>query len=753
MRVLPRHLLRLLLALASASAACGDDLAAPPLPPVADPIPYVDPTIGSGGFGYAAGSAFPGAAAPNGLAKVGPDTAGPFGTIAFLHYAGYWAGDDTIQGFSHLHLHGTGLPDYGLLALMPTDGPIDAARTAPDGYQSSFARDSEQAAPGYYAVTLDRGGIRVEITASAHAAHHRIQYAPGVAGQLVIDLGKHLASGAVESAEIALYPDEQRMSGRLRSLGGMTDAFGGHDLFFDAVTRQPWTASLVWSDGGAPAPGTAAAGSGVGCGLSFAPSAAPVEVQVGLSLVSAEAARANREAEMPAWDFAAARAAVEGAWRALLSRVEIEGGSEAERRMFYSALYRAFLMPTAASDVDGGYRFGAGEPAVADGFRFMTDMSLWDTYRTLHPLYDLLAPEVARDAARSLVAMAGALGFFPRWPIATGESGVMLGASAEIVLADALVKGVDDFDAAGAYAVLRAAALDPEAPAAGRGGRGDIDEYLELGYVPASRGRSASTTVEYAWDDRALASLAAALGEQADADRLAARSLGWRQLHDPAVGFVRARGADGSFPPAGDFDPTEFSDDYAEANAWQTLFSAFHDPAGMIELVGGEQALVDRLEELFNQAESDLAARPQDDMIASSLPRPFYWHGNEPDLHAAYLFALAGRPDRTARWVDWIRGALYRDDPGGLAGNDDGGTLSAWYVWSALGLYPVAGTDRYVLGAPLFARARVRLPGGTLTIEAAEGERTGQVLLDGAPVDGATIGHGDLAGGRTLRFE
>ena len=312
---------------------------------------------------------------------------------------------------------------------------------------------------------------------------------------------------------------------------------------------------------------------------------------------------------------------------------------------------------------------------------------------------------------------------------------------------------VDGDEAAGAYAVLRPAALDVEAPAAGRGGRGDVDEYLDLGYVPASRDRSASTTIEYAWDDRALSGLAAALGEEEDADLLDSRSLGWRQLFDAGLGFVRARNADGSWHSAGDFDPTAFTDEFAEANAWQTVFSALHDPEGMIELAGGPEAFAARLEELFAQAESDLAARPADDMIASSLPRPFYWHGNEPDIHAAYLFALAGRPDMTARWVDWIRASLYNDGAGGLAGNDDGGTLSSWYVWSALGLYPIAGTDRYVLGAPLFTRARVRLPGGTLTIEAASGDRQGRVLLDGEEQEGGEVRHADLIGGHTLSFE
>jgi predicted alpha-1,2-mannosidase len=727
----------------------GDD----PLPPVTDPIPYADPTIGSGGFGFAYGSAFPGAAAPHGLAKVGPDTSGEFGTLGFQHFSGYFYDDDTIQGFSHVHLHGTGATDYGVLTFMPTDAPVTAtAQTLPAGYQSTFAKETEVATPGYYAATLDRGGIVAEMTATAHAAHHRYTGAPHV----ILDLAKHLSGGEIPDAELTLIPAERRITGRLRHIGGMSGGFGGYDLWFDAVTLQDWTGQVVWSDAlGAPQDGTAASGTGVGAALSFA-AGAPVELQVGISLVSADGARANRETELGDRDFDATRAATEEAWRDLLSAVLVEGGTEAQRRIFYSSLYRAFLMPTAIGDADGTFRFGAGEPQAADGYRFLSDMSLWDTYRTLHPLYDLLYPESARDSVRSLHAMAQAHGCFPKWPIATGESGTMVGASAEVVLADAYVKGVTDFDAAGAYALLRAAAFDVTDPPGGRCGRGDIGEYLDLAYVPASRNRSASITVEYAWNDHALGQLAAALGEEADAALLADRAQGWRSLYDADVGFVRARNADGTWPPVlGGYDPVDFLDDYVEANGWQTLFSALHDVPGVIELLGGEAAVIARLEELFAESADDLIARPLAEVSSNAQPRPYYWHGNEPDIHVPYVFALAGRPDLAAQWVAWVRDELYNDGGAGLAGNDDGGTLSSWYVFTALGFYPIAGTDRYILNTPLFPRATVRLPGGTtLVIErTAAPDNAATISLDGTPVTGPELRHADLTAASTLLFE
>jgi predicted alpha-1,2-mannosidase len=721
-------------------------------------VAYADPFIGSGGFGYAYGSAFPGAAAPFGLAKVGPDTRGPYDLQRFLHYSGYWYGDDKIQGFSHLHLHGTGLADYGVLTVMPTDA-ADASRTTAAGYESAFDKGTEVAGPGYYAVTLDRGAIRAEITATEHAAHHRFTFPQAPAqGHLVFDLDHHLDSGEITSAQATLIPAERRITGQLHSVGGMSGGFGGYDVYFELRTRTAWATELVWAGGAAPAPGTQVSGQKVGFALSFDHAGAPVELQVGVSMVSPEGATNNLSAELPGWSFEDTRKATEEAWSALLGTVRIWGGTEAERRIFYSALYRAFLMPSVQSDTDGRYRFGPVDVIRdAQGFRFCSDLSLWDTYRTLNPLYVLVAPDRARDVAASLHAMAKETGFFPKWPLATGEAGSMLGASAEIVLADTYVKGVTDWDAAGAYPILRAAALDPVDPAGGRGGRGNVVPYMQYGYVPAGVGPSVSLTLEYSHDDFALAALAGALGETADQALLQDRSSSYRQLFDPGTGFLRAKNTDGTFADAGKvFDPHGFTEAYAEANAWQSLW-AQHDIPGLVDLLGGEQAFSDKLTELFEDARLDLADRPLDDGLANAAPRFPYWHGNEPDIHAAYAFAQAGRPDLTQRWVRWVLNSYYADSPEGLAGNDDGGTLSAWAVVSAMGFYPIAGSDRYILGAPLFPRVEIAREGGVFVIEApgasAKNLYVQSVELNGEPLYRPEIRHADLRAGGTLRFE
>lgn len=730
---------------------------------VAQPARYAVPFIGSGGFAYRNGSAFPGAAAPHGLAKVGPDTKGPWGTVNFLHYSGYWYGDDTVQGFSHLHLHGTGATDYGVLAVMPLDD-FSPARVSPDGYGSPMRKATEQASPGYYAVTLDRGSIRSEIAAAPHAAQHRYSFDAAVPHKaLLFDLDHHLESGEVPSAELTLDPSHNRISGHLHSLGGMSHGFGGCEVYFVARTRTPWRDAQVWSSGAAPAAGTQAMGKGVGAVLLFdsaatgdGPAGAPIELQIGLSLVSLEGAAANLDAELPAWDFDAARGKTAASWDALLKLARVTGGSEPERRMFYSALYRAFLMPSQQSDVDGRYLGFDGTVRTADGFHYVSDLSLWDTYRTLHPLYSLLAPDAALDAVRSLLAMAQARGAFPKWPLAGGDSGSMIGAPAEVVVADAYLKGVTGFDAEAAYQILRAAALDGTAPTGGRGGRDRVEDYMRLGYVPSYVSGSVSLTAEYARGDFALGQLAAALGHTSDAQLFSDRAGSYRNLYDAGSGFLRGRAADGTFSWM-TYSPTKYSEDYVEANGWQTLFMTDHDTAGLSKLLGGDEAMVSRLSQMFDGTKQGWDASDQSAPQFGAEQPDYYWPGNEPDIHAAYFFAQLGHPELTSRWVRWIMTTQYNDTATGLPGNDDGGTMSAWYVFSALGIYPIVGSDRYVLGVPLFPKIVLTLPGGgTFTIEApdvsAERMYVKEVTLDGVPLKTRELHHGDLRPGRTLHF-
>jgi hypothetical protein len=468
------------------AVACGDNVGPDPLPPVTDPIPYVDPFIGSGGFGYAAGSAFPGAASPSGLAKVGPDTDGPFGTIVPPHAAtGSATTPSRASATSTCTAPGC---RTGVLSLM-VDGPVDATRTTPDGYQSP----PREASTRRWLLRRDArpGRHPVEITATARRTTYHVRRRP--AGNLVVDLAKHLPSGDRFGRDQLVPASSDR---RAASLGGrQADSFGGYDLYFDAVTATV-DPGVVWSDERSAGGRDGGGRYRVGCGLAFAPSGQPVEVQVGL-------VRLRRGARQPRGGDAGlglrgdprlsrggvARPSVGGPGRggqpggaadlllgALPRLPDADGGERRRRRL-----------PVRRRRAGGGRRLPLHDRHVPVGH-----------LSHAHPLYDLVAPDVARDAVRSLAAMADVLGFFPKWPIATGESGVMLGASAEIVLADAYLKGVTDFDAAAAYAILRAAALGAEAPAAGRGGRGDVDEYLDLAYVPASRDRSASTAVEYA---------------------------------------------------------------------------------------------------------------------------------------------------------------------------------------------------------------------------------------------------------------
>lgn len=716
-------------------AACGGGTSAPPLPEVTAAVDWVDPTIGTGGIGFAYGSCFVGAVAPNGLAKPGPDTNGPFGTIAFQHFSGYYAEDDRIQGFSTLHLHGAGATDYGVLSVMPVTA-FDPSKTKVTDYETHFDKATEIVHAGSYEVTLD-SGIGVMLTATPRVAVEKFTGA----GAIVVDLSKALGDATIDAASLAVMPGE--ITGQLHHTGGMSGGYGGYTLYF--AIRGQWASVQTWSATQPPSSAATASGTDVGAALTVG---ADATLAIGLSFVSIDGARANLTAEVPTVDASAVLAATQAAWETKLGVVKLTGGTEAERRTFYTSLYHAFLMPSVIDDVDGSYQL-AGQPAkTATGYHQMSDLSLWDTYRTVSPLYAWLAPDSALATARSLVGFGNGLGAYPKWPLAIGETGTMLGASAEIAIGDAVARGVPGVDAADSYPMLRAAAMDPDV--ASRGGRNDVEPYIQYGYVPSTVNRSASLTTEYAHDDFALAHLAAAAGDMANHDALIERSHGWRALYDPATGFLRAKGTDGSFSTS-IFDPIAQTGDYAEANAWQSLWMAgVHDPDGLAMLLGGNDAAVEKLTMLFEQTKMDWETA---DPAAANVPRPYYWAGNEPDLNAAYLFAQWGRADLTAQWVRWLLDTVYSDQPDGVPGNDDGGAMGAWYVESTLGLYPVAGSDQWILGIPRFPRARIDVGGHELVIETeGSGKTVSRVELDGVPLTGPYVSQAQLAGASTLTF-
>lgn len=746
-------------ALFAALALPGCPAPDPTFPVVEDPVAYADPFVGSGGYGFNSASIHPAAMAPGGLAKVGPDTTGPNGTVRFLHYSGYWHGDDTVQAFTHLHIIGTGAPDLGSLAVMPI-GEFHPERRESALYESRFDKATERATPGFYEVTLERTGTRVEIAAAPHAAIHRWTW-PAATGtaRLLLDLTKHLDAGEVRGMALSFDPSGQRLTGRLVAHGSMSGGHGGVPIFFDLRTNRPWTRALAWSpEGGPDARPEVSGDEDVGAVLEFdLADGAPLTWKIGLSIVDLEGATRNLEAEIPAWDLDAVKAATEALWRHELSAIRLSGGTEDERRNFYSSLYHAQMMPTVYSDVDGRYRGNDGAFRTVDGWRYVSDLSLWDTYRTANPLYSLVYPELARDVARSLVEMAK-IGGFPRWPLGDGETGVMLGAPADIVLADSAVKGVPGVDWSEAWTLLRGAALEPDWEL--RGARSDgWGEYAANHFFSGHTGRYVSKTIELAHADFGLSQLAASLGHAADADTLRTRSRGWRKHYDPAYGFLMPLERDGTFSAVDEgFVPHAWWRYYAEGSAWQTLWGAPHDVEGYVALMGSADVAVARLEEFFQGAYDEWNGwfDRNDAAGAWVWPSGWYFHPNEPSIHIAYMFAQLGRPDLTQKWLAWIVPTFYRPAPDGRPGNDDGGAMASWWLFTAMGLYPVPGSEYYVVGAPWYPKVEIRRGDGYFTVLAPaaspENRYVQSVTLDGVELEAAVLRHAELKAGSVLRF-
>jgi predicted alpha-1,2-mannosidase len=740
---------------ADAADAADDTVQLPQ--PVINSVAYADPRFGSGGYGFAFGSAFPGASAPNGMMRVGPDTSGPYGTIGFLHFSGYWGGDDTIQAFSHMHLHGTGSTDFGTLGIMPTT-EFDPTKLHASDYAATFQKVKERASAGEYSVVLDNG-IFAHFTATAHTSLDAFLFPAGT-GSVLIDLSHGLSK--VEDSTVTLDALKHELTGSIRTSGGMS---GGYTLFF--VIRAPalskwqlWANGLAVDVKNASASGKEVAVS-VGiectngvvwlCGAGF---------QVGLSLVSVEGAKANLASEIPDPESLETTTA----WRSRLQSLTVYGGSDDQRKLFYSSLHHLFMMPGQYSDADGSYVY-AGKTQKAAGFRFLTDISGWDIYRSAFPLYTLIAPDLALDMVKSMHAMAKITGNFPKWPLAASDAGSMIGAAADVIIAEAYVKGITQFDSADVYKRLRDAALLKNLPSGeGRGGRDDFDDYAANGFVHVGHGSAVSLTCELNQDDFALANFAQALGMADDATVLMARSHGYQKLYDPATGFLRGRDDDGKITNP-NFKPEMFdnSEEFVEADAYQSQFCAQWDADGMTQMWGGKDKLVAALEDLFEkskvereQAVADAKADLTSDgnVLAMNLPPRYYFGGNEPDIHYPWLFAQLGRPDLTQKWVPWAMATYFHNGVDGLPGNDDGGTMTAWYIWGALGLYPVPGSDRYLIGSPQFPQVDIRIKDGVFAVIAhdvsAQNLYVQSATLNGQPLSTPIIHHADLNAGGSL---
>ncbi|PSD32085.1 sugar hydrolase, partial [Stenotrophomonas maltophilia] len=684
---------RLLIAVAATAMLASGLASAAPARTAADKAyASVDPFIGNGGEGHT----YPGATVPFGMVQLSPDTRIQPREKAYGWAAGYRYDDSSIVGFTHTHFSGTGHSDLGDILLMPFTGSPGLERGDPEkprsGYASRFRHDDEKAEPGYYAVTLDDYKVRAELTTSTRVGVHRYAFPKGTDAKVLLDMRTSMYD----------YPGKVLWSRvRVRADGtvtGFRETRGwapGRQLYFAMRFSRPLAGhelhnteqDIVYK--GFPPPGekdpsqrAQIEGRQLVGTFAFGKLDAPLVVKVAISPVSEAGAIANLDAEVADFDFDRVRAQAKQEWTQALSVLDIDAPEHA-RRSAYTALYHTLLGPTLFMDADGQYRGSDNAVHKADGFTNYSTFSLWDTYRALHPLLTLVQPEERNsDFVNSMLAHHehSPYGMLPVWSFHGLEDWCMIGYHAVPVIADAYVKGIRGFDAD--------KALKAMVETANYGPYDGIAQYRELGYVPIDEeGEAASKTLEYAFDDWTIARMAQAMGKGDIAATFDKRAANWRNAFDKDTGFMRARKRDGSFRTPFDPSASGYGTDYTEGNAWQYSWYVPQDVAGLAAAHGGSDKLLARLDEVFN-AKVDPSIFEHMEDITGLIG--WYAHGNEPSHHVAYLYSYAGQPWRTQARLKQIMDTQYADRPDGLAGNDDVGQMSAWYVFTALGFYPVA---------------------------------------------------------------
>ncbi len=722
-----------------------------------DPLKFVKIAIGTGGHGHT----YPGATVPFGAVQLGPDT----GASDWDHSSGYHYSDSAILGFSHTHLSGTGCVDLLDVLLMPAtdDFKFDpqAKADSATSYRSKFSHSDEEMAPGYYKVYLQDSKVTAELTTTERTGLHRYTFPKSDKACFLLDMAHTGQPGvdasrpndpitpAVRWASVKVIGNDTIVGGRCMDVWAK-----GREIYFAMKFSKPFSLVEIYSDGKLDATAKEAKSGSVRCVVHFKTHEKEVvQVKTGISGVSIEGATANLKAEAPAWDFDGTKDAAAGRWRKELSRIKVSSEDTRSLEIFYTGLYHMMVAPTLFDDVDGQYRGMDGKVhMLAKGTHNYSTFSLWDTYRALHPMFTLMVPERVPDFVNCMIRMAEqSPEGVPVWPLQGRETGCMVGYHSAPVVAEALVKGFKGIDAKAAYAPFRKRDMEDDY-------RG-LAAYRKLGYVPCDvQDESASKTMDYAYDDRAVAALALAAGDVDAHKQLLERSRCFVNLYDKESGFIRPKYADGSW--AGKpFNPKGINisgkwRDYTEANAWQTTFLVQHDPALLIETMGGDAAFVKKLDELFTQS-SDLPPDMPPDV--SGLVGQ-YAHGNEPNHHIAYLYNYAGAPEKTQARVRSLLETMYDNKPDGMAGNEDCGQMSAWFVISALGLYavdPVSG--EYDFGTPLFDRVEMTVGGGKKLLVEAKRQSAKSVYIqsvtwNGTAHAGLRIPHAELAKGGTLVF-
>jgi predicted alpha-1,2-mannosidase len=692
-----------------------------------DFIQYVDPFIGSDYHGHV----FVGASVPFGAVQLGPNNE----TQGWDWCSGYHYSDSILIGFAHTHLSGTGIGDLGDIVFMPVSEKYNPEESdIPYSWKSSYSHEKEQAAAGYYYVHIERYNIDAHLTATERVGIHRYQYNEGGNSKVVVDLRygtgwDQLRQGKLEQT------GPRTLSGHRFSRGWANDQqvyfhteFSKDIKSFDIITsheRQGEITALIEFEGNGE-----------------------LLVKTAISPVSTEGAKSNLSAEAANLDFDQARAQAEAQWNKELAKIKIETPDLADKRTFYTALYHTMIAPSLFNDINGDYRGADKNIHKGNGHETYTTFSLWDTYRAAHPLFTLLQPERVNDFINSMLAIYQQQGKLPIWHLHGNETNTMVGYSAVPVIADAYLKGFRGFDTELAFEAMKTSALLDE-----RGG----DFVKSQGYIPAdSQVESVARAMEYAIDDWALAAMAKAMGKTEDAELFTKRATYYKKYFDSSTGFMRGKMADGTWrTPFNPISSQHREDDYCEGNAWQYTWLVPHDVEGLIELFGTEEAFVTKLDSLFTIESIKVEGASAD--ITGLIGQ--YAHGNEPSHHISYMYAWAGQQWKSAEKAREICTTMYNDQPDGLCGNEDCGQMSAWYVFSSMGFYPVnPANGAYVFGSPLFDKAEIALPEGkTFRVVAENNSKENLYIqsatLNGKPYEKTFITHKDIMNGGELVFQ
>ncbi|MDP3912670.1 MAG: GH92 family glycosyl hydrolase [Bacteroidota bacterium] len=690
---------------------------------------FVDPFIGTGYHGHT----FPGAAYPFGQIQLSPDN----GTQGWDWCSGYHYSDSVVAGFSHLHLSGTGIGDLADISFLPVTSEVTFQEGEKNAdfvtrYAGKYSHDQETAKPGYYAVTLKNNGIKAEFTVTERAGLHRYSFPEGGENNLLINLGFAINWDKPYQTTLNIV-DSLLVTGSRLSKGWAAD----QHVFFAVRFSQPISKSEITNVGGE--------GRTVGL-LKF--NEKQVMAKVGVSSVSIENALANLDSSLPGWDFEATAQAASDAWEKELSKIKIQSNDSVQKTIFYTSLYHTMVAPALFSDTNGEFKGTKGDVQNASGYNRYTVFSLWDTYRALHPLFTLTQQPRVNDMVKSMLDHYRQTGLLPVWELQGNETFCMVGNHSIPVIAEAILKGIGDFDHELAFEAMKVTSMHD---------RDGMGLYDKLGYMPADKiQQSVAKSLEVAIDDWCVAAVAQKLGKTEDAAYFFKRAESFKQYFDKETGFMRGKLSNGAWTTP--FDPA-FSkhegSDYTEGNAWQYLWLVPQNVEGLIELLGGKEPFADKLEQLFNVEEGVKGEEASNDI--SGLIGA-YAHGNEPGHHTTFLFNYAGRPYRTQELNRRIQTEMYTATPEGICGNEDCGQMSAWYIFSAMGFYPVNPAElKYQFGSPLVQEAKIEIAQGKFftmkaPLASVENKYIQEVKLNGQKLDRSFITHQEIMDGGTLEF-